>query len=149
MTASKNIVCLDLEFGNELESEHMYNMEIIGKNLDDFNTRLNTDVMLSYDPEYYSFSPIDENDENAIWFCEGIGELLAFAHSPTNNTSFDVMQYLNERRKELNYIVTDVLFEPYRRRYWEYAPIGFLNEENMAFIQNELSRMLSEKADNF
>ena len=138
----KNVVCLELAFDKEIEPEHLYNMDIISKNLDDFNTRFETDIMLSYDIYDYTFTPLEENDEHALWFCEGINELLAFAHSPTSNDREDLDFYLERRRNDIKFLYIPELYEPYVKRYFDYAPIGFLTDENMDYIKNEMNNLL-------
>src|SRR5690606_3188729 len=117
MRMPKNVVCLELAFDQEIEPEHLYNMDIISKNLDDFNTRFETDIMLSYDIYDYTFIPLEENDEHALWFCEGINELLAFAHSPTSNDREDLDFYLERRRNDIKFLYIPELYEPYVKRY--------------------------------
>lgn len=146
MGTQNNVVCLDIEFGNDVEPEHIYNIEIISKNLEDFNRRFEMDIMLSYDVDDYMFSPLQENEEYAVWFCEDINELLAFADSPTCNDPFDLDQYISKRKKEINYLHSIELFNQYCKRYWDYAPIGFLSPESMEYIKKELNRILTEKS---
>lgn len=119
-------------------------MEIISKNLEDFNVRFNIDIVLNYDVVGCVFTPIDENDEKAIWFCEGINELLAFAHSPTCNEEEELDLYLDRRRKEKNYLHSLQLYDPYVTRYFDYAPLGFLYEESMIYIKDKLNNLLFE-----
>jgi len=138
----KNVVCLELAFDQEIEPEHLYNMDIISKNLDDFNTRFETDIMLSYDIDDYTFTPLEENDENALWFCEGINELLAFAHSPTSNDRVDLDLYLERRKNDIKFLYSPQLYEPYAQRYFDYAPIGFLTDESMDYIKYEMNNLL-------
>lgn len=142
MARIKNVVCLELVFGQDIEPEHVYNMEIISKNLEDFNQRFETDIMLSYDVNDYFFSPLEDNNEHAMWFCEGINELLFFAHSPTNNEVEDLDFYLENRKKEIKYLNSPQLYDPYVKRYFDYAPIGFLTEENMDYIKYEMNNLL-------
>jgi len=142
MRMPKNVVCLELAFDQEIEPEHLYNMDIISKNLDDFNTRFETDIMLSYDIDDYTFTPLEENDENALWFCEGINELLAFAHSPTSNDRVDLDLYLERRKNDIKFLYSPQLYEPYAQRYFDYAPIGFLTDESMDYIKYEMNNLL-------
>lgn len=142
MRMPKNIVCLELAFDQEIEPEHLFNMHIISQNLVDFNIRFETDIILSYDIYDYTFTPLEENDENALWFCEGINELLAFAHSPTSNDQVDLDLYLERRKNEIKFLYSPQLYEPYVKRYFDYAPIGFLTDENMDYIKNETNNLL-------
>lgn len=140
-----NIICLDLEIGNSIEPEHVYNILVISKNLADFNNRFNTDIKLNYDVDDYMFTPIDEDDEYVIWFCEGISELLAFAHSPTSNDEFDLNEYLDNRRKEINYLQKGLLFDQYKKRYIDYAPLGFLFYDSEDYIKSRLTDLILDK----
>ena len=51
----RNVVCLALDLGNSLEPEHISNIEIVAKNLEDFNNRFQTDFYLFYDTDGYTF----------------------------------------------------------------------------------------------
>lgn len=142
MNTYKSVVCWDLELGNDLDSEHLYNMEIISKNLNDFNARFTTDIVLNYDVVGCVFTPLQEHDEKIIWFCEGINELLAFAHSPTCNEKEELELYLERRRKEIKYLINHTLYEAYYQRYFQYAPLGFLTDENMFYVREKLTKLL-------
>ena len=142
MRMYKNIVCLELAFDQEIEPEHLFNMHIISQNLEDFNIRFETDIILSYDIDDYTFTPLEENDENALWFCEGINELLAFAHSPTSNDRVDLDLYLERRKNDIKFLYSPQLYEPYAQRYFDYAPIGFLTDESMDYIKYEMNNLL-------
>lgn len=142
MSSFKNIVCLDLVLGQEIKSDHLFNMDIISKNLEDFNERFESDIMLSYEVGDYLFEPLEENDEHALWFCEGIPELLFFAHSPTCNDEKELDLYLENRSKEMKYLYSPQLYEPYAKRYFDYAPLGFLSEESMDYIKYEMNNLL-------
>lgn len=142
MRMPKNVVCLELAFDQEIEPEHLFNMDIISKNLDDFNVRFNMDIMLTYDIYDYAFTPFEENNEHAVWFCEGINELLAFAYSPINNEIEDLHFYLENRKKEIKYLNNPQLYDSYAKRYHDYAPIGFLTAENMDYIKYEMNNLL-------
>ena len=85
---------------------------------------------------------ITENDENALWFCEGINELLAFAHSPTSNDRVDLDLYLERRKNDIKFLYSPQLYEPYAQRYFDYAPIGFLTDESMDYIKYEMNNSL-------
>lgn len=147
MKPSNNVVCLDLTIGNSIEPEHLSNMNIIGINLADFNERFSTDFILYYDPDGYSFELPEEHESNEllIWFVEGIGELLAFAYSPSSMSYDDFDLYLEERRKEINYLHNKQLFDNYRKRYIDYAPLGFLEESDYLYIKNKLTNMILDK----
>ena len=142
MRMYKNIVCLELAFDQEIEPEHLFNMHMISQNLEDFNIRFETDIILSYDIDDYTFTPLEENDENALRFCEGINELLAFAHSPTSNDRVDLDLYLERRKNDIKFLYSPQLYEPYAQRYFDYAPIGFLTDESMDYIKYEMNNLL-------
>ena len=146
MKSPKNIVCLQLDFNVDIEPEHWSNMHIISINLEDFNKRFDTDFMLNYSVDDYSFSPIDdESHELLIWFLEGIPELLSFAYSPTMSSYEDLELYLSNRKKELNYTHSAQMFENYRRRYIDYAPLGFLEKPDYDYIKAKLTDLILDK----
>lgn len=143
MKRYKYVVCLDLEIGNNLEPEHISNINIISINLEDFNKRFDTDFIVNYSADDYSISPIDEqNHELLIWFLESVGELLAFAYSPTKNSQEDLDLYLDNRKKELNYARSKEMYSNFRTRYIGYAPLGFLEKPNYDLIKNKLTNLI-------
>lgn len=46
MKMPKNVVCLELDLKEEIEPEHLSNINIISQNLDDFNKRFETDFYI-------------------------------------------------------------------------------------------------------
>ena len=143
MRTFKNVVCLELDFDIEIESEHWSNMNIISKNITDFNKRFNTDFIVNYSVDDYFFTPLDgEGNELLIWFLEGIPELLAFAYSPTMSSYEDLDLYLNNRRKELKYVFSKEMFENFQKRYIDYAPLGFLEKPDAIYIKSKLTDMI-------
>jgi len=142
MSSFKNIVCLDLVLGQEIAQDHLFNMEIISKNLEDFNERFESDIMLSYEADDCLFEPLEEDDEHALWFCEGIPELLDFSQSSKCNDEKELDLYLENRSREMKYLYSPQLYEPYAKRYFDYAPIGFLTDESMDYIKYEMNNLL-------
>lgn len=98
--------------------------------------------MLCYDIFDYIFEPLEENDEHALWFCEGIPEFLDFSQSSKCNDEKELDLYLENRSKEMKYLYSPQLYEPYAKRYFDYAPIGFLTEESMDYIKYEMNNLL-------
>lgn len=146
MRTFKNVVCLEIDFNEEIEPEHWSNINIISKNLTDFNQRFGTDFIVNYSVDDYSFSPIDdESHELLIWFLEGIPELLSFAYSPTMSSYEDLELYLKARQKEINYTHSKLMFENYRRRYIDYAPLGFLEKPDYDYIKAKLTNLILDK----
>lgn len=146
MKLPKNIVCLELDFNQSIEPEHISNINITSLNLADFNKRFDTDYILNYSVDDFMFSPIDdENYELLNWFLEGIPELLSLAYSPTRSTYEDLEIYLKAREKELNYTHSKQMFENYRKRYIAYAPLGFLEEPDYNYISFKLTDMILDK----
>lgn len=146
MSMTNNIICLDIALGNDVDSMHLYNIEIISKNLEDFNKRFEMDLMFSYDVNDGMFTPLEENSTYyAMWFCEGVNEILILAQSTTCNDPYNLDQYLQKIKKEIKYLHSIELFQKYCKRYWNYAPIGFLSSESMEYIKKELNRILIEK----
>lgn len=146
MKPPKNIVCLQLDFNVDIEPEHLSNINIISINLNDFNRRFDTDFMLNYSVDDYLFSPINnESNELLLWFLEGIPELLSFAYSPTMSSYEDLELYLKARQKEINYTHSKLMFENYRRRYIDYAPLGFLEKPDYDYIKTKLTDLILDK----
>ncbi|KAA5532815.1 hypothetical protein [Paenimyroides baculatum] len=143
MRTFKNVVCIELDFDIEIEPEHWSNMNIISKNLTDFNERFKTDFIVNYSVDDYFFTPLeDESNELLIWFLEGVPELLSFAYSPTMSSYEDLDLYLNNRRKELKYVFSKEMFENFQKRYIDYAPLGFLEKPDAIYIKSKLTDMI-------
>ena len=138
----KNVISLDADIGNVLSQEQYFKMGIVSKNLADFNTRFNTDIVLFFSADTSVFTPLDDYDEYAVWFCEGIDELLNFAISQTCNNVEELDYYLQRRKKQINYLLGADLFAPYYQRYYDYAPIGFLSAESAQYIREKLIDLL-------
>lgn len=143
MRTFKNVVCIELDFDIEIEPEHWSNMNIISKNLTDFNNRFKTDFIVNYSVDDYFFTPLeDDNNELLIWFLEGVPELLSFAYSPTMSSYEDLDLYLNNRRKELKYVFSKEMFENFQKRYIDYAPLGFLEKPDYNYIKEKLTNLI-------
>lgn len=143
MRTFKNVVCIELDFDIEIEPEHWSNMNIISKNLTDFNERFKTDFIVNYSVDDYFFTPLeDDSNELLIWFLEGVPELLSFAYSPTMSSYEDLDLYLNNRRKELKYVFSKEMFENFQKRYIDYAPLGFLEKPDAIYIKSKLTDMI-------
>lgn len=146
MRTFKNVVCLELDFDIDIEPEHWSNVNIVSKNLNDFNQRFGTDFIIVYSADDYMFYPIeDKNNELVLWFLEGIPELLAFAYSPTMSSQEDLDLYINNRRKELNYVFSKEMFHNFRTRYIDFAPLGFLEKPDALYIKTRLTDMILDK----
>jgi|GEM_PF-917296 len=147
MRTFKNVVCLELDFDVEIEPEHWSNMNIISKNLTDFNNRFKTDFIVNYSVDDYFFTPLeDDNNELLIWFLEGVPELLSFAYSPTMSSYEDLDLYLNNRRKELKYVFSTEMFENFQKRYIDYAPLGFLEKPDYNYIKEKLTNLILDNS---
>lgn len=149
MKMPKNVVCLELDFNEEIEPEHRSNINIISQNLDDFNKRFETDFILYYDVYGYAFEMPEEleNHQLLVWFLEGIPELLAFAYSPTMTSYEDLDEYLGQRKRELNYVFNIEMFKNFQRRYIDYAPLGFLEEPDYLYIKDKLTDLILDKTN--
>ena len=147
----RNVVCLALDLGNSLEPEHISNIEIVAKNLEDFNNRFQTDFYLFYDTDGYTFEIPEQFIINDLlnWFVEGIGELLALSYSPTRDSYFDLNSYLNDRKTELDFLHSFEMYNNYRQRYIDYAPLGFLEEDSYFFIKENLTNLILDYSRNF
>lgn len=133
-----SIICFD----QYIEPEHQFNIKIIAQNLDDFNQRMGTNIILDYICEDYTFYPLEENDQLAIWFCEGINELLFLAHNPTEYSEFECDQYLSNRAKEIEILFDENHKMLYKKRYIDYSPIGFLDFDSEEYIKYEINQLL-------
>ncbi len=77
-------------------------------------------------------------------FFKDIPDLLSYAYSPTLTTFDDADLFLTKRKKEINYLHSKTLFEIYRKRYFDYAPIGLLEEPEYNYIKLNLTNMILE-----
>ncbi|MEG0851998.1 MAG: hypothetical protein RSH24_19160 [Flavobacterium sp.] len=149
MGTIENVVCLDLDFNIDVEAIHRHNMLIISENLSDFNERFGTDFIILYSTGDFLFSPIDdEKNELLLWFLQGTNELLGFAYSPTMSSFEDLNMYLYRRRYELIILFNVEMYDRYRTRYINYAPLGFLTKADHLYIKEKLTDMILDHSMN-
>lgn len=144
LSAIKNIY-IDREIKKDLSSSQIFNLGIVSANLDDFNNRFQTNIVLEFDSFTNMFSCLSDKNDLGVWFCDGIGELLAFANNPSNHKKDIIDKYINSRKTEVDHLRISPLFESYRKRYIHYAPIGFLNDANEMYIKNQMDVLLDVK----
>lgn len=149
MGTIENVVCLDLDFNIQTEAIHRNNMLIISENLSDFNKRFGTDFIILYSIDDYLFSPIDDDkNELLLWFLQGTNELLGFAYSSKMSSFDDLNMYLYRRRYELLMLFNRELYDRYRTRYVNYAPLGFLTEADHYYIKVKLTDIILDHSSN-
>ncbi|UUV20384.1 hypothetical protein [Paenimyroides aestuarii] len=144
LSAIKSIY-VDREIKKDLSSSQIFNLGIVSVNLEDFNKRFQSNIVLEFDSFTNTFSCLSDENDLGAWFCDGIGELLAFANNPNHQTKDIIDQYINSRKTEVDHLRISSLFESYRKRYIHYTPIGFLNDANEMYIKNQMDVLLDIK----
>ena len=133
-----NIIKSDSTF---YDYEEETNIRVVSFNLEDFNKRFNTDIVLYYDEEY--FTPY-ESSELADYFISTIPDLLLMAHNPFCNELDEWKEFIKFKVEELNNLKEGYQKEWFKILYKNYYPIGITDvEENKYYVINELNKIVN------
>jgi len=134
----KNIIKSDSTFYNY---EEEINIKVVSLNLEDFNKRFNTDIVLYYDEEY--FTPYEASDL-AEYFISIIPDLLFMKHNPFCNELDEWKEFIKFKVEELNNLKEAYQKEWFKILYKNYYPIGITDvEENKYYVINELNKIVN------
>lgn len=133
----KNIIKSDSTFYNY---EEEINIKVVSLNLEDFNKRFNTDIVLYYDEEY--FTPYEKSDL-ADYFIETIPDLLFMAHNPFCNEIEEWKTWVEWRKEEREKLFIPSEINRFNKRNFEYCPLGITdNEEVFEYVKNEMNKLI-------
>lgn len=133
-----NIIKSDSTF---YDYEEETNIRVVSFNLEDFNKRFNTDIVLYYDEEY--FTPY-ESSELADYFISTIPDLLFMAHNPFCNELDEWKEFIKFKVEELNNLKEGYQKEWFKILYKNYYPIGIADvEENKYYVINEMNKIVN------
>lgn len=133
----KNIIKSDSTFYNY---EEEINIKVVSLNLEDFNKRFNTDIVLYYDEEY--FTPYEKSDL-ADYFIETIPDLLFMAHNPFCNEIEEWKTWVEWRKEEREKLFIHSEINRFNKRNFEYCPLGITdNEEVFEYVKNEMNKLI-------
>lgn len=133
-----NIIKSDSTF---YDYEEETNIRVVSFNLEDFNKRFNTDIVLYYDEEY--FTPY-ESSELADYFISTIPDLLLMAHNPFCNELDEWKEFIKFKVEELNNLKEGYQKEWFKILYKNYYPIGIADvEENKYYVINEMNKIVN------
>lgn len=133
----KNIIKSDSTFYNY---EEEINIKVVSLNLEDFNKRFNTDIVLYYDEEY--FTPYEKSDL-ADYFIETIPDLLFMAHNPFCNEIDEWKSWISWRKEEREKLFIPSEINRFNKRNFEYCPLGITdNEEVFEYVKNEMNKLI-------
>ncbi|WP_291076317.1 MULTISPECIES: hypothetical protein [unclassified Empedobacter] len=133
-----NIIKSDSTF---YDYEEETNIRVVSLNLEDFNKRFKTDIVLYYDEEY--FTPY-ESSELADYFISTIPDLLFMAHNPFCNELDEWKEFIKFKVEELNNLKEGYQKEWFKILYKNYYPIGIADvEENKYYVINEMNKIVN------
>ncbi|MFV0189057.1 hypothetical protein OBK29_03875 [Empedobacter falsenii] len=133
----KNIIKSDSTFYNY---EEEINIKVVSLNLEDFNKRFNTDIVLYYDEEY--FTPYEKSDL-ADYFIETIPDLLFMAHNPFCNEIEEWKTWVEWRKEEREKLFIHSEINRFNKRNFEFYPLGITdNEEVFEYVKNEMNKLI-------
>lgn len=133
-----NIIKSDSTF---YDYEEETNIRVVSFNLEDFNKRFKTDIVLYYDEEY--FTPY-ESSELADYFISTIPDLLFMAHNPFCNELDEWKEFIKFKVEELNNLKEGYQKEWFKILYKNYYPIGIADvEENKYYVINEMNKIVN------
>ncbi|TBX65200.1 hypothetical protein EZL74_12475 [Flavobacterium silvisoli] len=160
MEISKNIFFEKNILNQEDKNIHSKQIEITSLNLDDFNARLNSNIVLVYNSDYRGFFLNSEDERYGRLFTRHIAHLLTYYnHRETwNETSFisydlNLIKYdfedLYLSIKNLNQNYTHNLelvrrLNLFKNRWNNYYPLGILSKEGEQQYKNELQKMVDK-----
>jgi hypothetical protein len=142
-------------------------LEIVSLNLDDFNQRFNSDIVLKFDHHYNSFYLVSPNEPyRGDMFIKHISHLLGYYNNrefieETNFINNDLRIINNVARGFINVILFDnsdykksdefqTDLNNFLTRYENYCPLGILTEKGEKHFRNYLTeiynRVLSAKS---
>ncbi len=133
MEQFKNIVVESLE---NLNWEHEFNIEVISKNLDDFNLRFQTNIVLTYKAEDFLYHTSTTPSLLGDYFLSNINYLLSLAHNPSN----DDLSFWDEYISWLVSTVNDK--EVFKIWFSDYTPQGIeLTDEVKDYVKSKLNNL--------
>lgn len=160
MKISKNIIFEEDILNKEDKDLHSKQIEITSLNLEDFNTRFNSNIILVYNSNYKGFFLNSEDERYGRLFTRHIAHLLAYYnHRKTWNEasfiSYDLNLirydfedlYLNIKDLKQDYIENSELVRRlnlFKSRWNNYHPLGILSKEGEQQYKNELQKILDK-----
>ena len=158
MKISKNII-FEKEILNQKDKDlHSKQIEITSLNLDDFNMRLNSNIVLVYNYDFRAFFLNSLDEKYGRLFTRHISHLLAYYNhretwTETSFISYDLNLikydfedlYLSIRDLKASYIYNSELVRRlnlFISRWNNYSPLGILSKEGEEQYRNELQAMV-------
>lgn len=133
-----NIIKSDSTF---YDYEEETNIRVVSLNLEDFNKRFGTEIVLYYTDEI--FDPY-EASELAEYFISIIPDLLFMKHNPFCNELDEWKEFIKFKIEELNNLKENYQKEWFKILYKNYCPIGITDvEENKYYVINELNKIVN------
>ena len=159
MTISKNIIYDSEAIKNSEFEFHTKQLEIVSLNLDDFNSRLNSNIKLHYNYIWNAFLLESKNEKYGNVFSRHISHCLAFFNDDNWSEEMfiykDLFQIKNGMinlyyhiKKDPKWFKTDEDFSSelflFIKRFDNYYPIGILSKQGERYYQIECQKILDE-----
>ncbi|WP_312922124.1 hypothetical protein [Empedobacter brevis] len=137
MKQFKNIV---IELTGKENYKDEYNLEIISKNLDDFNLRFRDNIVLTYRAEDFLYNTSIAPSKLGDYFLKHINQILFLARNSSNRDLSFWDEYINWL---VNNIDED---DTFKKWFTDYVPLGFeLTEEVRDYIISKLNNLCASK----
>lgn len=154
MNFSKSISFDPLILNHDSKGIYKKHLDIASQNLDDYNRRLNTHVILIYEEQFFKFnyyvhSTLNQNIKLLI------NSLCNWALQPDPDApehELIFLQTLKQKKEHLigsynqsdNYFGAILNIKNFILQYEDYYPLGFLNPETEFSIMDKLNRYCNE-----
>jgi len=132
-----NIIKSDSTF---YDYEEETNIRVVSFNLEDFNKRFGTEIVLYYTDEI--FDPY-ESSELSEYFISTIPDLLFMTHNSFCNEIDEWKSWISWRKEEREKLFIPSEINRFNKRNFEYCPLGITdNEEVFEYVKNEMNKLI-------
>lgn len=154
-----NIILFDKDVSQETINKNAENLNIAQLNLSDFNERMGTnyDLICKFTNENTRFFLKQElrYPENTNTIASQINWLLMWKREINDRVYFKI--FFNDIAREFEeinrynspYVQKDNIYykmvEDFKRKYTDYAPLGFLSENDEKYIKEEINKKFLQK----
>lgn len=156
-----NIISFDKDISQETIDKNQENLKIAQLNLADFNRRMGKDYDLlcrftNDHPRFYLLQEL-KYPENTNTIASQINWLLMWKREINDKAYFKI--FFNDIQREFEEIdryhspyvqkdnVYHKLVEDFKKKYTDYAPLGFLSKKDQDYIKDEIDKKFLQHID--
>ena len=154
-----NIISIEKDVSQKTIDENEENLKIAELNLSDFNERMGKDYDLickfsNGNPRFFLKQEL-RYPENTNTIASQINWLLMWKREINDRSYFKI--FLNDLEREFEkikryhspYIQKDNVYykivEDFKKKYTDYAPLGFLNKDDEEFVKEQINKKFLQK----